>query len=100
MANLREILAACGRACDSGSYAALKAAVVEALVDTLDPIQRRYGELAADPGYVTGMLADGAARVADRAAATVARARDAIGLLTPGEVSVPRNMLRAGAAGR
>jgi tryptophanyl-tRNA synthetase len=100
VANLREILTACGGACESDSYAVLKAAVVEAVVGTLSPIQRRYGDLAADPGYVMASLADGAARVADRAAATVARAREAIGLLSPGEVSVPRNMLRAGAAGR
>jgi tryptophanyl-tRNA synthetase len=87
VSNLLEILAACtGRrpdevAADVASYQRLKAAVTDAVVDTLAPIQRRYHQLAADPEYVRGVLADGVARARDRAVATVARTRRALGLL-------------------
>jgi tryptophanyl-tRNA synthetase len=88
VANLLEILAACHggdpaelAAGFAGGYGALKAAVADAVCEELRPIQARYAELAGDPGYVRGVLADGAERVRDRAAATVGRARQAIGLL-------------------
>jgi tryptophanyl-tRNA synthetase len=95
VANLLEILAA-GRGGDpadlaagftggapgrSGGYGALKAAAADAVCDALEPIQARYAELARDPAYVRGVFADGAERVRGRAAATVRRAREAIGLL-------------------
>ncbi|HEX6967504.1 MAG TPA: tryptophan--tRNA ligase [Micromonosporaceae bacterium] len=87
VANLLEILGACvGRspaalADDFPSYATLKQAVVEAVVTTLRPIQERYVELARDPGHVRRVLADGADRARERAADTVRRAKQAIGLL-------------------
>jgi tryptophanyl-tRNA synthetase len=43
-------------------------------------VQRRYAELRDDPARVDDLLADGAARAAKQAAATLARARSAIGL--------------------
>jgi tryptophanyl-tRNA synthetase len=64
------------------SYRQLKAAVTEAVIARLVPIQHRYAELAADPEVVTRVLRTGAARARKRAAGTVARARRAIGLLT------------------
>jgi tryptophanyl-tRNA synthetase len=85
--NLLEILAACtGATPDAAargmtSYGMLKAAVTEAVIDTLAPIQRRFGELARDPDAVRKVLASGAARARERAAVTVARTRRAIGLL-------------------
>ncbi|MFD0819285.1 tryptophan--tRNA ligase [Micromonospora zhanjiangensis] len=88
VANLLEILAACtggqptALAGDFPSYGRLKAAVADAVVETLHPIQLRYAELTADPDGVRQVLADGAARVRTPAAATVDRARKAIGLLT------------------
>jgi tryptophanyl-tRNA synthetase len=48
---------------------------------TLAPLRVRYAELAADPGYVNAVLADGRARVRETARATVGRAREALGLL-------------------
>jgi tryptophanyl-tRNA synthetase len=87
VANLLEILAACAggqpgeHAASLRSYGHLKAAVTEAVIDVLAPIQRRYRELAGDPGYVHEVLAGGAARAREHAAATVARARRALGLL-------------------
>lgn len=85
--NLLEILAACtggtpaALIADVGSYRRLKAATAEAVIDVLAPIQRRYAELARDPGYLRRVLANGADRARDRAAATVIRARRALGLL-------------------
>jgi tryptophanyl-tRNA synthetase len=62
-------------------YGELKAAVGDAVVATLAPIQERYVELTRDPAYVRRALADGAERARDTASATVSRARRAIGLL-------------------
>jgi tryptophanyl-tRNA synthetase len=87
VSNLLEILAACtGRdslpgLADFSSYGQLKAATTEAVIDLLAPIQRRYNELARHPSYVRKVLADGAARARERAAATVTRTRRALGLL-------------------
>ncbi len=87
VSNLLEILAACTGTdpldLRFASNAALKAAVTDAVVDTIAPIQVRYAEIAADPGRLRGILADGVRRVSVRAAATVARARDALGLVAP-----------------
>jgi tryptophanyl-tRNA synthetase len=90
VSNLLAILAACtgGRpdtlAAGLSSYRELKAATAEAVITALVPIQRRYAELAADQAYVRGVLAIGADRARERAAATVARARRALGLLVGG----------------
>ncbi|HLV58717.1 MAG TPA: tryptophan--tRNA ligase [Natronosporangium sp.] len=87
VSNLLAILAACvGEspatvATGFSSYGRLKEAVTEAVVDTLAPLQRRYARLAAEPQAVREVLAAGAARARERAAATLARARRAIGLL-------------------
>jgi tryptophanyl-tRNA synthetase len=89
VANLLEILAGCsgtGRdpaavAADFDSYRQLKAATAEAVIGLLAPVQRRYRELATDPDRLRAILAEGAGRARERAAATLARARRAIGLL-------------------
>ncbi|HEX2774538.1 MAG TPA: tryptophan--tRNA ligase [Micromonosporaceae bacterium] len=87
VANLLEILAACAGGSPAAlaeelpSYGHLKRAVVEAVVAVLQPIQRRHAELARDPGYVRGVLADGAARARERTGDVVARAKRAIGLV-------------------
>lgn len=86
VSNLLEILAACHRedpaftALRFETYASLKEALAEAIVDTLAPIQRRYAELIAERGHLDAVRQRGAARVRDRAAGTVARAKQAIGL--------------------
>ena len=88
MANLLEILAACAGgsttdlAADFGSYGSLKRAVVDAVVATVQPIRARQAELARDPGQLRQVLTAGAERARDRAADTVRRAKQAIGLLT------------------
>jgi tryptophanyl-tRNA synthetase len=88
VANLLDLLAGCvdespgALAGRFSSYAQLKEAVADAAVATLEPIQRRYATLAADPAAVDAVLREGARRAADQASGTVARARAAIGLLT------------------
>lgn len=87
VANLAVLLAALtGRTPEQallglGGAAALKAAVTEAVVATLKPLQRRYRELTADPAELLRLLRRGAASVEGDARATVAAARAAIGLL-------------------
>jgi tryptophanyl-tRNA synthetase len=87
VSNLLEILASCtGTTPDLAaqgidSYRRLKAEVTDAVVDILAPIQRRYASLARDPAQVRQVLSDGATRARHRAAATVSRARRAIGLV-------------------
>ena len=63
------------------SYGQLKEDAAEAVVTNLGPLQERYRELAADPGAIQAVLADGAARAREVASATFERARAAIGLL-------------------
>jgi tryptophanyl-tRNA synthetase len=93
VSNLLEILsAATGRDVDDlaaehdgHGYGRFKDAVAEAVVELLRPIQQRHAELAADRGEVARLLAVGADRARDVAAPTLARAKDAMGLLAPGE---------------
>jgi tryptophanyl-tRNA synthetase len=93
VSNLLEILsAATGRSVDDlaadhdgHGYGAFKSAVAEAVVELLRPIQARHAELAADRGEVARTLAAGADRAREIAAPTLARAKDAMGLLAPGE---------------
>ncbi|MER6346088.1 tryptophan--tRNA ligase [Streptomyces sp. NPDC001595] len=87
VANLLEILAACtggNPEALSGvyeSYGALKKDTAEAAVEALRPVQERHKELCADPGYVEGVLRDGAERARAMARPTVDAAYRAIGLL-------------------
>ncbi|MEV5436808.1 tryptophan--tRNA ligase [Streptomyces sp. NPDC052682] len=90
VANLLEILAACtgGNPADLSdvyeSYGALKADTAQAVVELLRPVQARHRELCADPGYVEGVLRDGAERARAMARPTVDAAYRAIGLLPAG----------------
>jgi tryptophanyl-tRNA synthetase len=79
--NLLEILEACGGSADGISmYGALKAAVTEAVVATLAPLQKSYAELADDPSYVDSVFADGSARCREVTASVLADATAAMGL--------------------
>jgi tryptophanyl-tRNA synthetase len=86
VANLLDILAGCvgdsPRALAGlfASYADLKTAVADVVVATLRPLQQRYADLTEDPTAVDGILRAGAERGRERAAATVRRAREALGL--------------------
>ena len=89
VANLLEILSACTGeepAALAESYegaGALKRDTAEAVVEALRPLRGRHAELCADPGYVDGVLREGAARARALARPTVDAAYRAIGLLPP-----------------
>ena len=65
------------------SYGALKSDAGQAVVEFLRPVQQRYHEILADPGWVEQVLRKGADQARPLAAATLARAREAVGLLPP-----------------
>jgi len=79
--NLLAILEACGgSAAGIDTYGALKRAVTDAVVATLEPIQKRYADLAGDPVHVTQVFAGGEARCREVTAPVLAAAQTAIGL--------------------
>ena len=79
--NLLDVLEACGGSAKGiTTYGALKAAVVDAVVAELAPVQKRYADLAADPGHVDAVFAAGAARCREVTAPVLSAARAAIGL--------------------
>ena len=79
--NLLEVLAACGGSAEGiTTYGALKAAVTDAVVAELAPIQARYADLAADPAYVAEVYERGAARCREVTSPVLAAARAALGL--------------------
>jgi tryptophanyl-tRNA synthetase len=87
LANLLEILAACTGGDPSelsgayDSYGALKKDTAEAVVEVLRPLRARHKELCADPGYLEGVLREGAEKARAMARPTVDAAYRAIGLL-------------------
>jgi tryptophanyl-tRNA synthetase len=62
-------------------YGVLKAAVADAVVEFVRPLQARYAELERDPAEVDRIVAAGAARAGEISAPVIARVRDAAGLL-------------------
>jgi tryptophanyl-tRNA synthetase len=80
--NLLEILAACGGSADGlTTYGALKAAVTDAVVAELEPLQKRYDELAADAAHVSSVYDAGAARCREVTAPVLQAARAGVGLV-------------------
>jgi tryptophanyl-tRNA synthetase len=81
VSNLLEILAACGGSAEGlTTYGALKAAVTDVVVAELEPIRKRYAELAGDPAYVSSVYEAGAERCRQVTAPVLAAARAAVGL--------------------
>ena len=64
-------------------YGDLKKQVAEMVVSKLEPIQQRYREIVADPGYLDGILREGAAAVTPIADSTVELVKQRMGLYTP-----------------
>jgi tryptophanyl-tRNA synthetase len=62
------------------SYSVLKQAVAEALIDELEPVQRRFAELRGDETALRGVLEVSADRVRVIADATLLRVQRAVGL--------------------
>ncbi len=90
VSNLLSILAACtGRTPESvaaaySQYGPLKVDTAAAVVETVRPIQQRYRALAADPAEINRLLEVGAAKAQEVAMVTLARAKQAMGLLPRG----------------
>lgn len=89
IANLMSILSACtGRSFDQieadyegKMYGHLKKDVAEAVCALLEPVQARYRELRADPAELERVMKVGSERARERAAATVAKVYEALGLV-------------------
>ena len=62
-------------------YGDLKQDLAEVVTDALAPVRDRAMAYLADPGGLDDVLADGAARARERAAATLARVYDKVGFL-------------------
>lgn len=91
VSNLLSILAACtdrtaeSVAADYTQYGPLKADTAAAVIEAVRPIQERYRALAADPAEISRLLEMGATKAQEVAMGTLARAKEAVGLLSRGE---------------
>ncbi len=63
-------------------YGDLKKQVAEMVIEYLQPFQKRYAEITADPAYVAGILKTGAERVTPIANSTVELVKSRMGLYT------------------
>lgn len=85
VSNLLAILSACTGTpvadLNHGSYGALKKDTADAVIALLEPLQREYASLAADPATLEAILRDGSERARELAAGTLTAAKEAIGLL-------------------
>jgi tryptophanyl-tRNA synthetase len=61
-------------------YGDLKKQVAEMVIANLEPLQRRYAEIMNEPGYLTGVLKEGAERVSPIAKSTVQLVKERMGL--------------------
>ncbi len=86
VSNLLDLVAGCTGstpeevAAAAPTYGALKRQAADAVVATLEPVQRRYAALAADPAYVDAVYAEGEARCLAESEPVLHAARAAIGL--------------------
>jgi tryptophanyl-tRNA synthetase len=68
---------------DGSGYGRFKQEVGDALVELLEPIQRRYQELRSDPGELERLLALGAAKAREASAPTLERMYERMGFTKP-----------------
>jgi tryptophanyl-tRNA synthetase len=61
-------------------YGDLKKQVAEMVIANLEPLQKRYAEIMDEPGYLTGVLKEGAERVGPIARSTVQLVKERMGL--------------------
>lgn len=64
-------------------YGDLKKTVAESVIAAIEPIQARYRQITADPGYVAGIIREGQERVTPIANDTVTNVKKAMGIYTP-----------------
>jgi tryptophanyl-tRNA synthetase len=62
-------------------YKEFKAALSDLIIATLEPIQKRYVEIVADPAHLDGLLQAGADQVRPLAEATLRLVKDKVGIL-------------------
>ncbi|KAM0879468.1 hypothetical protein ACQ4PT_034220 [Festuca glaucescens] len=67
--------------CQDMNWGTFKATLTDALIDHLQPIQVRYEEIMADPGYLDSVLLDGAGKASEIADATLSNVYQAMGFL-------------------
>jgi len=67
---------------DGMRYGDLKKQVAEMVLSQLEPFQKRYREIVGEPGYLEGVLKEGADRVAPIANDTVRLVKERMGLYT------------------
>ena len=65
---------------DGMRYGDLKKQVAEMVIANVEPLQKRYAEIMDEPGYLTGVLKEGAERVAPIAKSTVQLVKERMGL--------------------
>ena len=63
-------------------YGDLKKQVAEMVIANLEPLQSRYREIMAEPGYVDRILKEGAERISPIAKSTVRLVKERMGLYT------------------
>ncbi|MGD0436501.1 MAG: tryptophan--tRNA ligase [Bryobacteraceae bacterium] len=63
-------------------YGDLKKQVAEMTISCLEPIQKLFAEIMNEPGYLTGVLREGAERVSPIAQSTVKLVKERMGLYT------------------
>jgi len=63
-------------------YGDLKKQVADIVIAHIEPFQQRYRQIVAEPGYLAGVLREGAERVAPIANATVDTVKQRMGLYT------------------
>lgn len=68
---------------DGAGYGTFKQEVADAVVELLDPVRLRYGELRGDPERLREILARGAEKAHTIAAETLARVYDRVGFVPP-----------------
>jgi tryptophanyl-tRNA synthetase len=91
-------LLAIGEACDPSinkmtvagwRYGDFKKRVAEALIARLEPVQRKYREITADPMYIEEVIQEGRTRVLPIAEDTVRKAKSAMGLYVQANENPP-----------
>jgi tryptophanyl-tRNA synthetase len=68
---------------DGAGYGAFKGDVAEAVVELLDPVRLRFGELRGDPDQLRAILAKGAEKAHSIASDTLAVAYERVGFVKP-----------------
>ncbi len=69
--------------CIGMGYGQFKPLLAETIINALDPIRARYRELMSDKAMLMALLKQGAARAAEVAGETLAKAASAMGFLMP-----------------